>query len=176
MKLVLGIVAALMLLLPVVSANYLYLYPQSDIIRGFTAMGCGVNSFECVNEVSIDTSDYVYTSANKVTDSYSLSNHLAFGTISQVNIIHTAKRYSTNKFYLYSRLSTGGSPVYHSLGGGAPLSAAYADYTTNYTMSPFTSSAWTWSEINNLQVGIMSAQYLGGGYVARVRVRVTYTP
>lgn len=58
------------------------------------------------------------------------------------------------------------------------LTASLADYSDRRTVNPYTGSAWTWDEVNDLEVGARSVTVGSGGYVAASEfwIEVEYTP
>ncbi|OIO24668.1 hypothetical protein AUJ65_00580 [Candidatus Micrarchaeota archaeon CG1_02_51_15] len=174
MKLVLGIVAALMLLLPVVSADYLYLYPQSNTSYSeWTPKGCSLN-YQCVDENPINTNDFVYTPYDDELDVYDFSFGAGgfSGTINSVRVEYYAKRYSDTHKHVNFTLVNWGSKVESVK---VMLGSSYTTHYFTHYINPVTSSAWTWFDLQSLGAGVRSISE-GGGFVARTRIRVFYTP
>jgi hypothetical protein len=148
------------------------------------------NHWEAVDEeVADDLSTYVYTSAtNYERDLYNITDHSeGSGAISSITV------------YARCYWSGGQSPNQASIkiaiksgtGGGAPdtvdedeeetLAArrVWENFSSEWTVNPATGSAWTWDEIDNLQIGIALRESVSGGPAntccTQVYVEVNYT-
>jgi hypothetical protein len=106
-------------------------------------------------ETPDDDSTYVYysnsTSAHE--DLYNVPNHTSeSGTINKVRIyIRAATANALYNHYARTHIKT------HSVeytGSDNLLTESYQNFYTEYTTNPNTSIAWTWTEVDNLQVGV----------------------
>lgn len=116
--------------------------------------GC-VNNFECVNEVTADD-DATYLSGSggswKI-DTYELANHsTGSGAIDSV-VIHIRCTGPGAQKEAGTYIHANGNDVQ---GTQIDLSSVstWTDYQTTYASNPVTGSAWTWSEIDNIEAGI----------------------
>jgi len=69
-------------------------------------------------------------------------------------------------------MKTGGT-VYE--GDAEDITNSWEDYSKEWTTNLQTSSAWTWSDIDSLQIGASTTWIAGAGQVTQVYVVVTYT-
>lgn len=81
-------------------------------------------------------------------DVLSLANGSGTGTISSITIHTRARIESTNTFRSYIR--SGGTDIY---GASHTAQTTWTNYTDTYTVNPGTSAAWTWSQVNALEIG-----------------------
>ena len=146
-------------------------------------------NYAAVDEV-VNDGDTTYVSnpsTSSKDDLYNIGTDalLDGATISQIELFVSAKNVLSGTSgstpsdpTLYRLVKTGGT-VY--AGAGATIGSAYADGSYVWATNPNTSAAWTKSDIDDLQVGIRSAQTAGGGnklktpYATQVWVVVTYT-
>ena len=135
--------------------------PGSEILRpigvGSTTQlsdhGCGAN-WECVDEETADDgSTYVEgPSYNSwLVDVYDTEDHtVGSGTIDSV-VLHIRCQIG----HPSSRVSTAVRTHSNTYDGSQEHpGSSYEDFTTTYTTNPQTSSAWTWSEIDDMQIGV----------------------
>jgi prepilin-type N-terminal cleavage/methylation domain-containing protein len=120
---------------------------------GLTDQGCAVN-WQCVDEAtSDDDATYVTTGGTWRTDTYATQNHsLGSGTIDSVVIFINCFRQG-GAAEGRTVLRTHGADY---LGTTINLGSltAYTEFSTAYAANPNTSSAWTWAEIDDMQVGV----------------------
>jgi hypothetical protein len=129
-----------------------------------------------VNEASPDgDTSYTYAVLNHWTDdNYGLTDSsVSTGTINYITLHMVAR--TTGNGLLQASVTTH-SIDYQTNNPPFPLTTSYIDYTTVFTTNPNTNAAWTWSEINALQVGVMLYRTYGEARVTQVYVEVTYTP
>ncbi len=111
------------------------------------------SNYQCVDETSSD-GDATYVkrgSSSYATDVYSLGNPSASsGTIDSV-VVHCMVRRTKNQGDVQPTLYIN-STEYN--GSAQSLTSSYVDYPQKWATNPSTSSAWTWTEINNLQAGV----------------------
>ena len=95
------------------------------------------------------------------------------GTVDSVKVFCRAKKAQTQgdiilNLYTYSTNYTGAEQS---------ITVSYADYSGTWITNPNTSTAWTWTEINNLQAGlqIKGQNASKPAYCTQVWVEVFYT-
>ena len=126
--------------------------------------------------VADDDTTYLYHySESAKTDIYHLPAHSGNGVISSVVIYNRAKEGTGAAGYLRIMHKTHGT-LYES--PYAELTTSWTTFYTTLTTNPSTGSAWTWAEIDALQIGTKT--WVGTeGYsvvVTQVYVEVNYTP
>jgi hypothetical protein len=122
--------------------------------------GAPAANYMCVDEVTQNgDTDYVYSTnqATYVNDTYNLTNHATeTGNINYVKIYLCGR---------YNKSGAGGvanamKPViytnskYYDVDAAIALTNSYVTSSWTHTTNPVTSSTWTWSEIDNLEVGV----------------------
>lgn len=132
-------------------------------------------NWECVDEVTPDEdTTYVYTSTKNLWDSYNLQNSTGSGTISNVRA-----------YVRIRNLSVAGLPAIIPglvIGGVAragvqqEITTSYADYYSDWAQNPATLAAWTWADIDALEVAFRSRRATTEFRVTTVWVVVKYTP
>ena len=133
----------------------------------------GTGHWECVDEVTPDTTTYVYTSANNKHDSYNLEDHTnGSGAISNVRVY--ARALSTVEGDTLAIEVVIGGLNYE--GAQETLTATYVNYLYDWAQNPATTAAWTWTEIDALEAGVRDWNPSGEIRVTTVWVEVTYTP
>jgi len=140
----------------------LYLYPNDD--------GCNIDltpegdakNCECVDDLRLnpdEDSTYVYSSATDLNyDLYELPDHTTeTGTINYVQIYARAKSHSypqsPDGVYKIILTDNACSNIYKSNDINL-LADTYATYNKVWTTNPRTTAAWTWSDIDNLEIGV----------------------
>jgi hypothetical protein len=127
------------------------------------------------SDVSEATSDedatYVYTaSASWVEDQYDVADASGQGTITGVTVhvrARTTQSVATAALRIEAR--TGGTDYY---GSDLVLTTSYTDYSYTWAVSPKTSAAWTWNDVNALRVGPKIVASIGQTRVTQVWVTV----
>lgn len=143
------------------ASQNLFLYPNANGCNiDFTPVG-DVNNYQCVDElknVPDDDDTYVYSSATlALYDLYELPNHTTeTGTINYVQV------YARGKSHLYSQHQDGTykiiitddacSNIYKS--DDINLINSYTTYNKLWALNPRTTAAWTWDNIDDLQIGV----------------------
>ena len=128
-----------------------------------SSSGCS-NNWECVDEVSIDgSSTYVYeTSSSYYSDTYQVEDHTTgSGTIDSMIIFISCEETSPSG-RVYTRIRISGTNYNGTVENPGE---SYSIFSTSYTNNPSTSSLWTWTEIDNLEIGV---------YLRRVRCTQVY--
>lgn len=153
----------------------------AGFITELTANGAATN-WECVDEASHDSNTtYVSNNSSGITkkDLYTINaNSIGVSdTINSVTLYIICRctatgRLIVNTGYRYIR-ENGVSTV----GGSNSLTTSYASYSTTWNTKPSNGSAWTKTDIDNLQIGV---QLLVSGATesrcTQVYVVVDYTP
>ncbi len=135
-----------------------------------TSSGCS-NNWECVDEeTSDDDASYVEGSGSSWNDDlYSVENSsVSSGTIDSLIIYMNC--WGSNSARKAETILRTNNNNYN--GSSNNLSSSYTTYTTLYITNPNTSSPWTWTEIDNLEIGQSIKQ---NGRCTQVWVEVFYT-
>jgi len=115
--------------------------------------GTGEANWEDVDEaIPDDDSTYVKsTDVSWLRDLYNLPGHSGSGAVNSVTVYARCKRStSADRTSLKIAIKTGGV-AYES--AEIDTTTTYTDYSHTWTTNPNTGSAWTWDEIDSLQVG-----------------------
>jgi len=131
--------------------------------------GCSANW--CVATTNDADTSYVSNYFGGDSDLYNITNSFQSGIINSVSVYYVARRGSTAGVSIKSVLKTGGSRYYGTVQG---LTASYTTYSDTWATNPQTGVAWTWSDVDNLQIGLF-AQTDGYSYVTQVYARVNYS-
>lgn len=143
--------------------------------------GTGEENWEDVDEaVSDDDTTRVQTVATTwVRDLYNLPAHSeGSGTISKVTVkANLRTRESPNQTSGKLACKTGGT-AYE--GNEETLGTTYAIYSKEWITNPNTSSAWTWNEVDALQIGVSIRRGVSGSatshsHATQAYVEVDYT-
>jgi hypothetical protein len=135
--------------------------------------------YACVDDVTPDgDSTYVYAQYTCfwTDDTYALPNPSHTGTINYVTI-HAVGR-TTGIGALQLALTTHGQEFDGSNNPGTdfPLTTTYQEYTKMWNRNPATGAAWTWQEIDDLQIGCSLYQVSGQTRCTQIYIEVYYTP
>ncbi len=140
----------------------------------------GTANWQMVDDTTPDgDSTTVYTSDPTILsgyDLYNVPNTSSGGIINFITVYTRSRRsQSAGTANTYTKIKTGGSEYN---GTSTTLTTIYADYSTQYTDNPKTSNAWTWSEIDALQIGIYLSitSAVWNSFCTQVYVVVDYTP
>lgn len=128
------------------------------------------HNWQCVNETTPDDNGtYVKGSGNGWNeDLYSTQDHsTGSGTIDSVKIYIRSTGSSSMKAKTYLRTNH-----QNFEGNQINLSSSYSNYSTTYINNPATGSAWSWSEIDNIEIGTSIKKE---GRVTQVYLEVYYT-
>ena len=154
-----------------------YLYPDGDKSTGFTSKGGGDHYIEVDDSYDEPDDDgtYVYRAPTMGSqDCYTSENHSeGSGTINSLTIYVRAKK--TDSKAANAQTVIGIDEVGDTKSDSHAVTTSYADYSDEYNQNPWTSSAWTWSEIDNLYIGLA---YQGDSTIrcTQVYIAVDYTP
>lgn len=119
----------------------------------------GNNNYECIDEETLSETDYCYVSgsnsSNMPLDIYGFTDHSTeTETINSVTIKGYAKKIVTgtdeNNVTFRTAIRIGSTDYY---GSANNLTTSTALYSHVYSVNPATSSAWTWTNIDNLLAG-----------------------
>jgi hypothetical protein len=135
--------------------------------------------YDKVDEVTADGTTYVYTyNSVEEYDLYGIPDHTTEnGTINYVKLFYRVCVSTQCYGYFKPTIKTGGTVYY----GTQTIRTTIGWITYNYTWTanPQTGVAWTWDDIDALQIGI-AMRVLGGYYdtagCTQVYVEVNYTP
>ena len=131
-----------------------------------------------VDDVTHD-GDSTYVSTEWYTweeDLYEIGNHSAgYGAINYVKVYMVSRVEKTGQTTLYAHIKTNG--VEYN-GTGYTLTTSYATYSEQWSNNPQTGNPWTWSEIDDLQIGVGIRRPSPGRYtrVTQVYAEINYTP
>lgn len=144
-------------------------------LSNLSASGCASN-YQCVDEAIADeSSTYVERASNQYrTDVYAIDDPPGTtGVVNSVIVYCRAQREHTQGQLMPTVYV--GSTEYN--GPGQSLTTSWDDYSYEWTTSPATGSAWTWTEITNLQAGVRlrGQNFNYPAYCTQVWVEVTYT-
>lgn len=187
-ELVMLSIALLLILCSFWSIMKVYANPGTETLRPsgvgsfaqLTPVGATYN-WQCVDEEGADEdTTYVKSSSTSwKTDTYLTQDHsTGSGTINKVTIYVRCK--SSNTFGEVANARTAlrtHSKTYN--GSTITLTGSYANYYTDYATNPYSSSAWTWSEVDDMEVGVggkNSGFYGWLAYCTQVWAVVDYTP
>jgi len=141
----------------------------SGACTDLTSSGCS-NNWECVDEATADglSSNVYETSSSFYSDTYQIENHsTGSGTIDSL-VIYISCEETNSSGRIFTRIRTNGN---NYDGSEENPESSFSTYSTTYTTNPSSSSAWTWAEIDNLEVGV----YLRRVRCTQVYVEVYYT-
>ncbi|MFC1475027.1 type II secretion system protein [Candidatus Zixiibacteriota bacterium] len=148
------------------------LYPDGvGTSTDLTGSGCSDN-WDCVNDTPHDgNGSYVAGSGNSYkNDTYSTQNHSSgTGTIDSVKVFLIINGGGGCRAKTIIR--TGGTDYEGSDINLAPVSS-FNEYSTIYTTNPNTSSPWTWTEIDDLEIGVSIRR---AAPCTQIRLEVYYT-
>ncbi len=114
-----------------------------------------VSNYLCVDEeVADDDSTYVETSGSATEiDTYNIPDHSeGYGTISSVTVYVRCRGTTTADLHAAEPVIRTHSTDYFGTYTLLPLDYTYLSQT--YTTNPFTTSAWTWDEIDAMEIGV----------------------
>jgi hypothetical protein len=165
-----------------------YLTPPDAIDEILSPSGAGAvtgltpstgANWECVNEYPASDVDYVRTNGNQtVYDLYALpSSAYSTGTINSVTVSCRIKGTDGDEYYALKLKTEATEYQYPAHPGGNPTTE-YALYSYTWDLNPNTGLAWTWTQITDLQAGVLLTQHVGSGvpYCSQVYVTVNFTP
>jgi hypothetical protein len=136
-------------------------------------------NYRCVDEAIADESSTYVRSSGGATlmDTYHIQNRSeATGTINYVTVYARVRATGESAQEAQIVIRTH-STDYYGTNNLLLTADGWANYSDNWTTNPYTGSAWTWSEIQYLQIGV-KLDDLGDGYpeCTQVYAEVNYTP
>jgi hypothetical protein len=146
----------------------------------FLSVSGATDNYEAVDEVTYDTSTYVYriqSGAYWGVDYYQTENAPAISS-STINSVTIKFRGIKNaglgvegrtQIYTYSQYINGDATT---------LGSSYANvYSQEYLTNPYTGEAWTWTEINDMEIGVGLKGFMVAdeGRVTQLWAEVNYT-
>ena len=133
--------------------------PASETLRpmgsgtytDLTSSGCSSN-WQCVDEATADEdATYVIGSGGSWdTDTFATENS-SIGTGTIDSVIVYVRCMGDNDHRIKTAIKTNGS-LYE--GPDTNLTSTYTNYSSTYVTNPNTSSTWTWSEIDAIEIGV----------------------
>ena len=145
----------------------------------FATPSAGAN-WECVDESShdSDTSYVSTTSPGGVTDLYAKSsNSIGAGdTINSVTVYMVARITSSGRLINGQANNVIKENGVKTTATAKSLTTSYVSYSTTYTTKPSNGTAWTKTDIDNLQIGVRLAAQSTTSRCTQVYVVVDYTP
>jgi len=151
--------------------------PVSNYAIQLSCAGATYN-WDCVDDVTPDEdTTFVHTdSTSWQRDLYELSDVSFVDTINSVTVwIRCRSTDSSYPVYVRTYIQTYNTE-YVGTSYSAPIS--HTNYSTTYTVNPYTKQPWTLSEVNSLRAGVgiqcSSSKYYG--YCTQVYVAIDYTP
>jgi len=169
-------------LAPRLYADTLVLRPSgAGTNTGLSVSGCTSN-YDCVDDTTADgDTTHVYNSAStsQVLDTYALADHSTeTGTISSVVIrayLGAAGTVPSPTYLLAVR--THSTNYTHPASAAVYSSATYSAVSYTMTVNPNTGTAWTWTEIDDMEAGLSLARETAQKYLkcTQVEVEVTYS-
>jgi hypothetical protein len=150
-----------------------------------TGSGGEPDNWSCVDEVTADGfGTYVYNTVTSYrSDLYNLPASSGSGTINSIAVYFVARSWDVS--YLgYGRpvLRTHSTTYYGTAvslpDGGGGSYGIFTTFSQPWSTNPYTGSAWTWDEIDALQIGVSLKTGLADAHVycTQVYVVVDYTP
>lgn len=150
----------------------LIIRPSGDNTVAFSPKTGGSN-YLMVDEVSADdNTTYVYGESGS--DLYDLDDHSSeSGTISNVRVTVRAKNYNAISATMNIKIKIGGTEYQDA--SADTLTGTWTTFYHDWAQNPNTSSAWTWTNIDDLLAGFAITGLFGDSYVTQVFVTVTYS-
>ena len=120
----------------------------------FSTSGAGLHWSDVDEAVSDSDTTRVYKSSvddNWTRDLYNLPPHTGTGTINSITVYANCRASATaTQTGLKIAIKTGGT-AYE--GSEQTIAGSYTLYSSQWTVNPQTSAAWTWAQIDALQIG-----------------------
>ena len=163
----------------------LTLRPNAASLTAQNRVG-GTNNYECIDEATLDESDYCYCggsgSSQTLLDLYGFPDHSTESeTINSVTVKAYAKKIikgtDANNVTIRMAIDISGTRYF---GSANNLTTSTALYSHTYSVNPATSSAWSWTNVDNLLVGDeLTSHYIDknnniSSYVYQLWVEVDY--
>jgi len=122
--------------------------------------GAGTHWQKVDEAVADEDGTYVYSAAPGQDDAFALENSgVGAGTINSVTVYARGRKTTVDVVSIKVALWTGGSRF---LSGLKTFAQNYEDHSNVWNQNPDTLAAWTWAEIDALQVGARTNAVDGG--------------
>ena len=152
-------------------------------IQNVTGCSSCPNHYTCVDEASADDgTTYIrnYNESPMQRDLYNIDDHsVGSGTINKITVYSRCRDNGfTGKLKICIKSGTGsGAPDTVSEGAEKSMTGdgTWANYSEEWATNPATGSAWTWDEIDKLQIGVAMGAKFTECYCTQVYVEVDYT-
>jgi len=141
-----------------------YIYPNEQVcMEWYADLPFGSYNYQLINNDKDDsTANYSFVwndTGNARLDLYGLPDQSLSGTINYVQVFARARSYvnpqaASGVFYLAVNTDSVCSHAYYS--NDIDLTTAYQLYSNIWITNPDTGIAWTWDDIDNLNIGIES--------------------
>jgi len=126
----------------------------SGFYTGLSSSGCMFNNWQCVSEeINDGSTSYVTKSGGGgwSQDCYETENHSAgSGTIDSVVIYMSCTGGAGTRARTYLRTHNNNYDGSNEI----PPFGSYSNYSPTYVTNPYTSAAWTWTEIDDMEIGV----------------------
>lgn len=137
-------------------------------------------NYTCVDDSTSDGDDTTVETARTLdfgaakSDLYNVPNHTTeVGTIQSVTVFYRIQGWEDQEGEAAGGIKIGGSEYWETLHDtGTPYQWILYSYT--WTENPNTSSAWTWANIDDLQIGVKLKTDVGSVYCTQVYAVVKY--
>ena len=174
---VLNILLLMILISSAALGSTAVLRPNSQgYYASWSNLGCssGINEWQCIDEILPSTTDYTYTSGNG-RETFKFSNlNLTSEAINSVTLYYYSMQHNNPNNACFGAITRTNGIDY--LSGNQLCTNSIWDYQSHtYTLNPATETAWTSTEINNLEAGMYGLNPHAGGRIAQVYAVVDYT-
>ena len=133
--------------------------------------------FECVDEVNLDTNDYLVESTSGDKHTFALTalpsglENVWFRNVT-IYYVGEGNFYGDDEIEVFLVNST---TSHEHTGNLLTLPANWGTVSQTFSRNPFSDTSWTYEELNNLEVGMKASDNAeGGGKIAQVWVNVTW--
>jgi len=114
--------------------------------------GGSANYDRVMEAVADEDSTYVYTGGASLFDTYNLPAHSAgSGTINSVTVYFRCRKTDVGDTKARAHIQTHSTPYE---GAQKSLTTSWVTYSETWTTNPNTGAAWTWDEIDALEIGV----------------------
>jgi len=146
-----------------------------DLSQLVPVPGTGEANWEDVDEAIPDEdTTYVYTIGIAQKDWYNLPASGGAGVINSVKVYARIKSQRASDTFAIG-VKTGGVEDHGPFSGST---VNYVDYSVTWVQNPDTVAAWTWADIDALQIGMVGSRPWIAEYVrfTQIYVEIDYTP
>ena len=114
----------------------------------------GTYHWDCVDEAVPDgMTTVIYRLANTyATDTFTWANPTETGSIVKITVSHNAEYDGSSGVYSKAAIYTSGQTLQY--GAERTLTTDWTQYDDDWTTNPWTSAAWTWADLNDLEFGV----------------------